>query len=217
MVYHEFFEAIRNCKGNERCWGMINPPPHPVVVPCLCKPDIMLVTEQRPETKDKNLIEELIEQKQTNTRKGIIPALEDFFNSLGGFLSNLDEEQRGFRRIYWTHFIKCPGEIRKKRTNVDLQACAKKWLIKELTELKPKIVVTMGANASKWFLEQANYKIDWREQIWKEFEAIIQKKPLLKSSINGNEFLLIVAPHPSGVNPLRWFNEKLAILLTKNI
>lgn len=218
MVYQDLFDAIRNCKGAERCWGATNPPLlHPVVVPCLGKPDIMLVTEQRPASKDKSLIMELIEQKQTNSRKGIIPTLEKFFKSMGGFLNDLDEDQGGFQRIYWTHFLKCPGVIRKKKATADLQACANKWLIEELTRLKPRIVVTMGANASKWFLQQANYKKDWRERIWEEFEAIIQEKPLPTLSFDSKQILLIVAPHPSGVNPLKWFNEKLAILLSRNI
>jgi len=47
LKYHELFEEIRKCKGSDKCCGDDEPPPNPVVVPCLDKPEIMVVTEQR--------------------------------------------------------------------------------------------------------------------------------------------------------------------------
>lgn len=217
MNHRQLFDEIEACKGYNNCWGIANQSTKPVVVPCVNRPKIMLLTEQRPCNTEKKLIEELIEQKRTNKRIGIIPSLETFFEKIGGFLNNLVEEERAFKNIYWTHYIKCPGNIRTKKTTVNLKSCAERWLIKEIKEIKPKVVISMGASVSKWLLKRVGYKNDWREKIWEEFAAIIQEKPLQETQLDDISFLLIVTPHPSTVSPLRWFNEKLAILLTQNV
>ena len=215
MKCHELFEEIRKCKGFDKCWGITHPPPNPVVVPCLDKPEIMVVTEQRPSGKEFNLIEDIIKAKRGELTKGIIPKMEVFFRK--GFLKNFDTEKRAFEKFYWTHYLKCPGNIRKrKRKGTDLKACAEKYLLKEINILCPKVVVTMGNQPSKWLLNKLGYPKDWNDRIWEEIQCVIQEKELQKFKINGREIQVVVMPHPSGINPLgHLLNNKISELFSE--
>jgi len=69
--------------------------------------------------------------KNGEKAKGIIPKMNEFFK--GSFLQDFDTEKLAFKKFYWTHCIKCPGNIRKrKHEGTSLEACAEKHLLKEI-------------------------------------------------------------------------------------
>lgn len=243
-VIHQVMEAIqaiideiKHCAGEKNCWGKKNPTCHkPVALPCMRQPKVMLVTEQMyfrekdwrrnpkkiPKNWDssKELLNLLREIKEGKIRGvTIIQKIDELFN--GKFLEDFDVEEMSFRDFYWTHFIKCPGNLRNKffeRKGLNLEFCAEKFLTREIRRLHPKAIVCMGKHASSWILKKTGYKDGWTEMLWEEIERIIKnKKHVPEREIAGcnHKAKIIVLPHPSGVNPLATLlNKKLRNLLT---
>ena len=228
------FEDIRKCRGVDYCWGALNPEYlRPVVVPVCGLPNVMVVTEQvnlwrkewrenkssLPADMSEELIKSIVEVKCGRWRRGVIPEIDRLFS--GRFLGDFDEDKRCFNRFYWTHFIKCPGNVRLRRLRkLNMDACADRFLLEEIRVLRPKVIVAMGANASRWILRRAGYKMDWREKLWSEVEQVVRGDTIIpESEIEGcnHRAKIIVLMHPSRANALaRFINSKLKPLIEDN-
>lgn len=220
------FTKIEACPRVNRCWGRRSPVAYgPTVIPCRKQqPKAMIITEQpnlrresasRPWNPSKLIADYLRDIKQGRTR-GIANRIDDMFE--GALLADFDEGTGSFDEFYWTHFIKCPGNIRRKREfgtgPLNANACADKWLLEEISRLKPRLIVSYGAPASSWMLLKTGYKGSWTDRIWEEFKWIITEQRLPDASFGGVTSRLIVALHPSGANPLAIpFNEKIGTLV----
>jgi uracil-DNA glycosylase len=89
------------------------------------------------------------------SRIGIIPKIDDLFH--GKFLEDFDAEHMSFSRFYWTHYIKCPGNLRNQKfklRGLNLDVCADTFLLKEVDVLRPELIVCMGEHASTWIFEE---------------------------------------------------------------
>jgi len=228
------FHEIKHCAGKENCWGKKNPKcQRPVVLPCKQQPEIMIVTEQMnlPEKKwkkdpreipeDWNSSENLlniIKDNKGGKKSGIVPRINELFH--GKFLKDFENNEMSFREFYWTHFIKCAGNLRSgvfELKGLDKNICADTFLSKEIRVLRPKVIVCMGEHASTWILKKAKYGAKWTDLLWEEVEQIVRnEKQIAEREIAecGHKAEIIVLPHPSGINPLATLlNKKLKNLL----
>ena len=204
------FSVIRACKGvkekNRVCWGLKADCIKPVVLPCSePRPEVMVVTEQPnipiEEPNPYRYMLEYLEKCQKRGRDGTAPIIDEMFG--GGFLRDCNPKdiRHPFRKLYWTHFIKCPGNIRQRRKfpekrYLNKNACADRHLCKEIEELKPRLIICMGSLAGKWFLRRIERGIRgfesryewfaklfesskeksasevWMEAIWRELEMV---------------------------------------------
>ncbi|NWG11276.1 hypothetical protein HXY33_05975 [Candidatus Bathyarchaeota archaeon] len=126
-----------------------------------------------------------------------------------------------FHKFYWTHFIKCPGNLRNKAfklSGLNQKICADTFLLKEIQVLRPKVIVCMGEHASSWILSKTGFQGKWTKMLWEEIEQVAgKKKQIPEKEIAGCDVKakIIVLPHPSGINPLATLlNQKLRELLT---
>jgi len=229
------FDEIKHCSGKKNCWGEKNPKCRkPVILPCKGQPDVMIVTEQMnlhkkewkkapeivPEDWDssKELLDFIQKVKEGKRKIGIIPKINELFN--GRFLEDFDTENMSFGKFYWTHFIKCPGNLRNRnfeRYALDLNICAESFLPKEIKVLLPEIIVCMGEHASTWILKKTGYNHEWTNMLWEEVERFIRNEkqiPERKIEECNHKAKIVVLPHPSGINPLATLlNKKLKNLL----
>lgn len=214
----EILDEISRCKGWNNCWGVASP--CPIVLRAQGKMNVMVITEQRPQQKEHiKLEDELAEKKQNpkSHRSNVIDFIDKLFNH--EFLNDFDEKEKKFKKFYWTHFIKCPGNIRKSDKKRNLQACANKWLSKEIKALDPRLIVAFGAYPGKWILKEASpisEDSQWIEWIWKNEIVNVARgtwiTPMVK--LGGKERALILMFHPSGQNTLgRKINENMAKFL----
>ena len=228
----DLFCEIRNCVGRENCWGKRNEIClNPVALPCGQRPEVMIVTEQKKVQKSeipkewnptKELLDFITEAKKGNRKKGIILRIDKLFN--GRFLEDFDTDERVFHKFYWTHFIKCPGNLRNRNfdlsSRMDKDICAETFLPKEIQVFRPKVIACMGKHASSWILKKSGYPDDWMEMLWREVEWVVKEnKQIPGRAIETKDYKhkakIIVLPHPSGKNPLYTFlNEKLRPLVT---
>lgn len=253
-------KGIKKCEGTDNCFGMIRPPPLPVVLPNYGQAEIMVITEQpgpklleeigEIEKMSEKEIEKLVAQDKNRWEKMFLSRFKHLFaegkkvpGSLKRFLGKEFSEDviNGSGKYYWTHYIKCHGQIRKKGINErNKNACAEKHLIKEILTLKPDLILTFGSSSSKWLLKKSNEykKSDWREHFWNEIVAVINAKnkggmeeenltiKLQKTSkpvtISGkdiydkdskHETRVLVFYHPSGANPAAYFTKKIFEIL----
>lgn len=158
------------------------------------------------------------EVKEGKKRTGIIHKIDELFN--GRFLEDFDAENMSFHKFYWTHFIKCPGNLRDKnfkRHKLKLDICAEMFLLKEIQVLRPQVIVCMGEHASAWILRKTGYPHEWTDMLWEEAERVIRKEHRIpeREIVECNcKAKIIVLPHPSGINPLATLlNKKLKSLL----
>lgn len=219
--------SIQRCQKVRGCWGDRNPNFfRPIVVPCKRRyPKVMIVTEQAntrgrgnsdPNWDPARRLLNHVRETGRGGIRGVAPKINKLFED--AFLHDFDEKSGSFNEFYWTHFIKCPGNFRKKKEfNVKAlkaNACADKWLLEEIQELKPKLIVTFGASASTWVLLKTGYKEKWTERIWDEFKWVLKGRNVPYVNIGSVKTKLIVALHPSGLNPLAiTFNEKIGALV----
>jgi hypothetical protein len=221
------FEEITRCTGKPKCWGEKNPKCRkPVVLPCK-QPKVMIITEQMNVSgkemekvredwdPSKDLLNLIREAKEKKKRIGIIPKINDLFD--GKFLQDFDINAMSFNRFYWTHFIKCPGNLRDrnfKGRGVVKEVCADTFLLKEIRELRPELIVCLGGYASRWILTP----VKWTDMLLKELEWVIKGEtqiPEREIQACGHQAKIVVLPHPSGRNPLATtLNEKLKTLLS---
>jgi uracil-DNA glycosylase len=237
------FEEIRCCGGKEGCWGKKNPGCRkPVVIPCKRRPNVMIITEQmnihekewrkNPENiprdwdSSKELLNVIRQTKEGGRRIGIIPKINMLFD--GKFLDDFDVEDMSFNKYYWTHFIKCPGNVRSlnfERRGLALNICAETFLLKEIRFFRPEVIVSMGGLASKWVLEKTEYKNEWTDMLWEELEWVIKGErqiPEREIPECNHRAKIIVLPHPSGINPLatllnKKFFPKLKVLILQEL
>ena len=225
------FDDIKNCAGIDKCWGALNENfRKPVVVPPWKErhhPTVMIVTEQ-PNVKDlkrsnwdskEDFLEWMCKSKNEDLKgeSRIAKKISDdmFARKL---LLDFDEKRKCFKKFYWTHFIKCPGRFRDKGGDFNVRrvnhnVCAKRFLLDEIKEIKPKLIITFGEHASTWVLDKANIKVEWTKQVWEEFKLVIRKEKVPIVDIAGVKTKLIVAPHPSPQNSASIFNEKIGTLV----
>lgn len=216
---------IQECRKVRHCWGYLNPIAYgPVVMTCrMQNPKVMIVTEQA------NLSRQSVNQEWDPTRmlidyttrikqgqSGMVERIDKMFG--GVFLDDFDAEKGSFNEFYWTHFIKCPGNFRKRGTfktkSLSLSACAEKWLLEEISQLKPRLIVSFGAESSSWILAKIGYSKKWTERVWEEFKWIVKGERVPDVSVGNLKTKLIIALHPSGANPLALtFNKKLGDLV----
>jgi len=158
--------------------------------------------------------------KEKQRKKGIIHKIDEFFDFK--LLKDFDSKNRTFTNYYWTHYIKCPGNIRKKKvfqcSGLDKHICAETFLLQEIKVMQPDVVLTAGSLPSSWFLGKTDYRKDWKTMVWEELEHVIKNEEgIQKMRIVDIDYevKIIVLPHPSGVNPLGSFlNQKLSKLVT---
>jgi len=127
----------------------------------------MIVTEQPKDPYE--CIWNYLKECQENKSKGIVPLMDEMFG--GEFLKDFNPEDAHypFRKFYWTHFIKCPGNIRMKKSQMketsflegrlSVNACANKHLCKEVKALRPRLIVCMGGTGWK-MVSKANRERD---------------------------------------------------------
>jgi hypothetical protein len=148
---------------------------------------------------------------------------EDRRYARGALFSDFNEQDGRFTDFYWTHFIKCPGQLRQKRKfggrgRLREGACADRWLLAEIKALKPTIILSFGAQASTWILSKARYGGKWTDWVWDEFRRIITNQEAPTADVDGFGTTLIAALHPSGANPLALsFNEKIGQLVKASL
>jgi len=207
---------MRDCKGVDKCFGLFSKRMEPVVFEFPANPHLMVVTEQPSE--GRTLIE-LARGMEAENLKGVPARLNELFD--GRFYRFIKRED-----LYWTHFIKCPGTIRSRKKTARVRpnphiksrrfnktACADRHLRAEIEQIKPRVIITAGSNASQFVLDLGKPRTNWIDQLWKEIEAVatnsVEKfEPPL---VCGAKVLVLM--HPSGANPLRHFLGKLKPLL----
>ena len=86
--------------------------------------------------------------------------------------------------------------------------------LREIKAFRPRLIVTVGSNASNFILRRAQPKVeDWRELFWNELKALIQDKlPDLPTIYGAKVFTLM---HLSRANPANYFNRKLKSLIKR--
>jgi hypothetical protein len=223
-------EDIPLCDQMKRdCWGKNNPEfRKPFVVPYAGQPRIMLITEQLlppkhvPEDWDpvKTLVADIITHRKDKKCKGTIHSVDKIL--YGKLLQDFDESACHFKMFYWTHFIKCPGNLRDRKrfelARLDLEACADNFLGHEIRILQPRLILTMGKHASNWVLKSANCDDKWTDWVRKELRSVFRDEIEIPTvRIEDLETRLVVMPHPSGLNPLSMFNRDLQRLIKKEI
>jgi len=229
------FEEIKRCTGIDGCWGYKNPRCRkPVILPCKQHPKFMVISEQMnlrekewkrkpeniPENWDssKEMLNLIRDTKERGRRIGIIPKIDELFD--GKFLEDFDTGSMSFNEFYWTHFIKCPGNLRNRsfeHRGLVLNVCADTFLLKEIQILRPEVIVCLGEYASTWILRKTGYDRKWTDMLWEEIEWVISREKYIPERRIGydHKAKIIVMPHPSGKNP--WatvLNKKLKYLLS---
>lgn len=228
------FYEIKHCAGKENCWGEKNQTcKKPVVLPCRQQPEVMIVTEQMNLPKEwkkdpknipkdwgssKELLNNIKMVKEGKMKTGVIPKINRLFD--GRFLEDFNANEMSFGKLYWTHFIKCPGKLRSKvfkLTGLESDICAETFLSKEISVLRPKVIVCLGEHASTWILKKTGYPHRWTHLLWEEIEWVVGRKkqiPERKMAEINHRAKIVVLPHPSGINPLATLlNQKLRDLL----
>jgi len=202
------YDDISRCSGTDGCYGITVGSIDPAIIEFAMKPLFMVVTEQ-PLGSAEGLRRGI---ENESMERGVPVALSQLFD--GRFYVGIKS-----KKIYWTHFIKCPGRIRgrrrgkKGRSGLKIDACAKKFLRKEIEDLEPEVIITVGANASKFVLTMGGLGDDWQTILWKEIEAVATNRqgefqaPVVRTS------RVLVFMHPSMANPLRFLFLKLKPLL----
>jgi len=96
---------------------------------------------------------------------------EPFVGKCGKFLDRCLIEPAGLRRdeLYITNVVKCmcrDGNKNRKPKREEVWSC-EDWLVKEIQLINPKIIITLGDTAFKWFTEQIKPKMKLSESIGK--------------------------------------------------
>jgi uracil-DNA glycosylase family 4 len=129
-------------------------------------------------------------------------------------------EGRGL--YYWTHFIKCPGNVRDVSRKTEIDRCANEFLIKEISTLKPSLILCFGSTSSRWLLKRANKESDWRDHI---LDELCEKKAVELEIRTGEgentevvKTRVIFLFHPAERSGIGWFIDKrLGNLIHKEI
>ena len=194
---------MRRCAGAEGGYGVVVGPREPVVFEFPPKPCPMLITEQP--TRSIDFLKKGIDNENL---KGIAATLNDLLE--GNFYEAIKN-----KKIYWTHYVKCPGRLRGPRKGGPFieSACAGKFLGNEIEDLKPPVIVAAGGRASASVLAMGGLNVDWREQLWEEIRTMASGRPQDFEAPIASGARLLVLMHPSSANPLGYFLPKLRPLL----
>jgi len=93
------------------------------------------------------------------------------------------------KNFYITALGHCfPGKDKKGGDKKPPKICAEKWLLKEISYLKPKLFIVIGKQAVEFLFPGKNYQ-----------ELIFQNQKL-------NGVRCLVLPHPSPAN-IKWFKD----------
>jgi len=241
----EIFKRIRDCKGIDDCPGKSSPCPI-VLAPKGEKVKIMVITEQPGKKTWENMEEKLgipepeIRELCTSNREELYERFREYVErekggALGELKKYLGDEftnsiKHGGEKYYWTHFIKCPGQIREIRGNEKKEVCANTYLLEEIFALRPELILSFGRSASEWILRHSSLdKKNWRDYV-KEEENRVEKGDFKAQKME--ERLYEIAKetcieaedgkerkkhktkvcfffHPSGANPDRRTNRKI--------
>jgi len=244
----EIFKRISDCKGIDNCPGKSSPCPI-VLAPKDEQVEIMVITEQPGKKTWENMAKKLgklepeIRELCTSNREELYERFREYVEREekgvpGELKKYLRDEftnsiKHGGRKYYWTHLIKCPGQIREKRENekVDKEVCANTYLLEEIFVLRPKLILSFGARPSKWVLCHSSLKKkDWRDYVWEKIRRVVKgdfkaqemearlyemaEETCIKAE-NGKErkkhkTKVCFFFHPSGANPIgQYMNEKI--------
>jgi len=160
----EIFDRIRNCKGIDNCPGKSSP--YPIVLRNYGQVEIMVITEQPNKTVREIPESEISERLAMSTSRKY--ASGELRKYLGDEFTN--SIRHGCGKYYWTHLIKCPGQIREKRENekVDEEVCANTYLLEEIFVLKPKLILSFGDHPSGWILRHSSLDKNWQDYVKEE-------------------------------------------------
>jgi len=251
-LVQKLYKRIRDCKGIDNCPGKSSPCPI-VLAPKDEQVEIMVITEQPGKRTWENMAKELKKRKNiakelreleseirelcTSNREKLYEMFREYVEceeggALGELKKYLGDEftnsiKHGGRKYYWTHFIKCPGQIREKRENekVDEEVCANTYLLEEIFALEPKLILSFGRSASEWILRHSTLgKKKWgvvreeiRSAVRSGFKAQgmearlyeIAKETCIKAGDRKHETKVCFFYHPSGRNWRRCWNDEI--------
>jgi len=210
----KLFESISKCEGCDKCYGkIVLPQPLPVFLRNDGQAKIIVITEQPGERlvkdivenrkeiakkiendivikmseeelkniKDKNLWEKAVWARFVSIQSKVPGKLREF---LGEEFSESIKTRSG--EYYWTHYIKCPGQVRRKK-GIRENACADTHLVKEILTFKPDIILTFGALPSQWILSLGeSSEPEWREYFWNEIQEVFLYE-ITKNAESGGE------------------------------
>ncbi|MDL1957347.1 MAG: hypothetical protein LWW95_09955, partial [Candidatus Desulfofervidus auxilii] len=105
---------------------------------------------------------------------------------------------------------KCPGNFRRKRRKFNVNACADKYLRREIEVLKPSLIICVGGMASSWILRNYEDSLhptlrvkDWRERLWLQILGNITS-----IQIGGWTAKIVFLFHPSERSGIGWFIDR---------
>ena len=249
-LFQKLYERIRDCKGIDNCPGKSSP--YPIVLPNYGQVEIMVITEQPGKRTWENMAKELKKRKNiakeleleseirelcTSNREKLYEMFREYVEceeggALGELKKYLGDEftnsiKHGGEKYYWTHFIKCPGQIREIRGNEKKEVCANTYLLEEIFALRPELILSFGRSASEWILRHSSLdKKNWRDYVKEEenrakkgdFKARemearlyeIAKETCIKAE-DGRKYETKVCffYHPSGRNWRRCWNDEI--------
>lgn len=190
-------KEIENCKGIDNCYRQKIDGGSPIVFKM--KPDsmkIMVITEQpRRERLTKEGLKEAFDW-------GLIP--KRLVELLGPeFRENVEKETGKF---YWTHFIKCPGNIRIKGVNKkSIDVCADAYLEREINYIDPSLIICIGSKCGSWFLKK--YKLPYEKWLDCVYNEISQGRPI-EVIMNGKKTKVLFLIHPSERSGVGWYIDR---------
>ena len=215
---NNLIQEIKNCNGNDACFGRINDRIFPKVVydECIdfsnCK--VVVITE-RP-LRNEDLIQKV---KKKNFRARSTPyKLNDLF--CGRFYDGILNGE-----IYWTHFIKCPvenGDSTRKMKDFVKNACAEKFLLRDIETLRPRLVIVFGSKARDFLLKKTKVGKN-RDSLIKRQIGILNRMcrgemkvhEILRELPEFKEVRVLFLYHPSGRNKLNLVNECFKEMLNR--
>ena len=125
------------CDKDENCFGMVRlKPPTPFMFPLpSTQVKVMVVSEQPLHLSSIDRLKGLLQSPEGNNLPRRLKEL------LGDrFTQSITDETGDF---YWTHFIKCPGNLRDKGDEFNYRKCADMYIPFELQKLRPSLVICM--------------------------------------------------------------------------
>jgi len=111
-----------------------------------------------------------------------------FVGAAGKLLNKLLEENNMRRnQIYITNIVKCRPPNNREPTKEEIEKCTS-YLENQIKIIRPRIIVTLGRTATKYFLEKRGIR----------FKGILDaRRKIFKIKINEDEALLIPTIHPA--------------------
>ena len=208
-------QEIEACKGIGNCFGIVSGPIVPFVfLYTKDGPTVMVITEQPRISIDR---EDLKKEFAIGRKNSVPQRLKTLLNR--EFVLSVNED-RGL--YYWTHFIKCPGNLRDVQGKSDFKLCADKILVREISLLKPSLILCFGGSSSRWLLKRASKDSDWRDHILDELceEQAVELEIRTGEGENSEvvKSRVIFLFHPAERSGIGWFIDKrLGKLIHKEV